>query len=161
MKIHNKVPMSNGSLGELPWYPILLSTVVAGSAVGLLFHFQLYILSFFGLLIGIPSKMGGVILHGTSSVIFATVFASLLTQTRVKKWVTGSVRVIVAGVAYGVFLFLGVFGLVLPFLTIIRPVRALPVPYLPVDVLFIHLVFGLLLGLTFAVTWSPGPEIEG
>lgn len=158
MQTYRSLKMSDGTIGDLPWYPIIISTIVAGTAVGLLFHFQLYILSLFGSIIGIPSLVGGAILHGVGTAVFVTVFASLLTRTRVMDVVTSTLRILLAGLTYGVLVFGVMFGVVLPIVTLIRPVRALGMPYLPLDALLIHLVFGLLLGLAFALTWRPDPQ---
>lgn len=120
--------------------------------VGGLFHFQLFILPLFGALIGIPSLVGGVIAHGIGTVFFITVFGGLLVQTSVGQQVTNSRRLIGAGLAYGAALFMVAFGVFLPLVTRIRPVRPLPIPYLPLDAFVVHLIFGLLVGLSFAIT---------
>lgn len=150
--------MTIRSVFELPWVSIIVSTLVAGTVLGLLFHVQLFILPFFGSLIGIPTATGGVIVHSVGSVFFIALFAGLLTRTRVRRVVTNPWRVIGAGLVYGVVLFIGVFGLVLPILAFVRPVRTLSIPYLPIDALLLHLVFGLLLGLSFAFTWKVNVE---
>lgn len=143
---------------DLPVLPIVLSTIVAGTALGVLFHFQLFILPFFGSLLGLPSIIGGAILHVIGSLLFITVFGLLLSHARVDRVVHNRWRVAGAGIIYGLVLFVGVFGLLLPILTRIRPVSPLAIPYLPIDALILHLVFGFLLGLTFAFIYDVDAE---
>lgn len=150
--------MAPRTVTDVPWISIIVSSLIAGTVSGVLFHFQLFILPFFGALIGIPTEIGGAIVHTIGSVLFIFLFASLLIQPRVASIVTTPWRVIGAGMVYGVLLFLTAFGLLLPALTRIRPVRPLSIPYLPLDGFILHLLFGLVIGLAFAFTWDPRRE---
>lgn len=141
----------------LPWFDTLVAGVVAGAGMGLLLHYQLFILRLFGLLYGQPTVASGVLVHAAASLAFAFLFAGAVTSPALRDVATHPTRITVFGVAYGVGLWAVVFGVALPLLTRTTPASALPLPYLPLDGLVAHLVYGLLLGGTFAVLWEPPP----
>lgn len=137
-----------GSIGPLATAAVGL---VAGVAMGALLHFQLYILYLFGALWGQPTLEGGLLLHGVASVAFAGVFVRALGRPPVARYAAGLSRLLGLGALYGVVLWVVVGGVVLPLLTMVTPPATLDIPYLPVDSLVAHLVYGLLLGGGVAV----------
>lgn len=144
----------------IPWFETLVAGVVAGAGAGLLFHYQLFILPLFGLLYGQPTVAGGTLLHVVVSIGFAAVFTGAVTRTGLRTVATGPGRIAAMGLAYGAGLWIIAFGILLPLLTRVTPAQVISIPYLPLDGLVAHVVFGLLLGGTFAVLWEPPTGAE-
>lgn len=138
--------------------PALVTGSIAGAGMGALLHLQLFILPLFGYFYGWPTVIGGAILHMVASLAFAGAFTYVVTATRVRRYVASSPRLVGFGVVYGVGLWLLAFGVGLPLLTQVTAAQSLSIPYLPVDGLVAHLVYGLLLGGTLAVAAKPVPR---
>lgn len=137
--------------GSIPWLPVVASAILAGLVAGLLFHYQLFILQLFGSLVGLGTIEGGAAVHAVVSLLLASLFGRAVTMPRIRRRLSSGWRLVLGGMAYGVVLFLLLFGIALPLVTTISPLRALPVPYWPLDGLLIHVLFGVVLGGTFAV----------
>lgn len=131
--------------------PALVAGLVAGGGMGLLLHYQLFVLPLFGFFYGYPTVLGGAVVHAIASLVFALLFAAVVSHTSVTDRVQTVLELVGAGLVYGIGLWVVAFGIGLPVLTRITAARGLPFPYLPLDGLVAHLVFGFLLGLTFAL----------
>lgn len=140
-----------------PWFPVLIATIVGGGVTGLLFHYQLFILQLFGAFVGRPSVLGGAAVHAGGSLVIVSLFGVLVNLPGARVVVASAWRVLVAGFLYGLVVFAVGFGVLLPGLTDVFGIGHVSIPYLPFDALVIHLIFGGVVGLTFAVLWSP-PE---
>lgn len=138
-----------------PWLSVMVAAAVGGGAIGFFFHYQLFILQYIGSLIAQPSILGGVVVHAPVTLIFVSVFGLAVSRTRLRSFVSGRIRMLMAGLFYGIGLFLGAFGVLFPLATRSAPAQSLPVPYWPVDGLLMHVLFGLLVGITFATLWIP------
>lgn len=140
----------NGS-ADVSWSAAVIAGVVAGTGAGIVFHYQLFILQLFGALYGWPTSLGGAALHAVASIAFGLGFAALLTCPPFRGRVDGRNTVIGLGLGYGGLLWGVVGGTVLPLLTRIGPPRALPLPYLTLDLFVAHLLYGGLLGVTYVL----------
>lgn len=147
-QVHGRHASENRGIA---WLDAVLGGVIAGLAAGALFHYQLFLLPLLGALVGHGSVVWGLAVHLAASVVFAVAFVALLARPTAGRAVDTRTRVVLAGVGYGVVLFVAAFGVGLPLATTVTPVRALPVPYLLLDALGAHLLYGLGLGVVVAV----------
>jgi hypothetical protein len=147
--------VATGASPSRLWLPILVATVFAGSATALLFHYQLFALQLLGAMVGLETPVGGAAVVAAGTAVFVTVFGLLVSRPGVAPAVATGWRLGFVGLVYGSLLFVSAFAIALPLLTQATPVRPLPLPYLPVDAFLVHLVFGLLVGGTFAWLWRP------
>lgn len=136
---------------SIPWLTGILAGGIAGVGMGLLLHFQLFIFPLFGSLYGQPGVVGGAVLHLVASLVFGVIFAVLVGRTRLRKAVDSTPGVVLTAIAYALVLWISVGAILLPLITVVTPPRALPLPYLTIDWIIPHLVYGFLLGATFAL----------
>lgn len=144
------------------WTAGVVAGLVAGVGMGLVLQFGADAMPLVGALFGLPTVLGGWLVHLVTSVFFALLFAGVVSSPLLSDY-TGTVGGTTGlGVLYGAGL--GVFtgGFLLPlWLNAVRaealPVPLLPLPtgfgefVLPVVLALAHLVYGLLLGATFAL----------
>lgn len=136
---------------SIPWGTGILSGGIAGVGMGLLLHFQLFMFPLFGSLYGRPGIVGGAALHLVASLVFGVTFAVLVGRTRLRKTVDTPSGVVFSAIAYALVLWISVGAILLPLITVVTPPRALPLPYLSIDWIIPHLVYGVLLGATFVL----------
>lgn len=136
---------------SIPWSSGILSGGIAGVGMGLLLHFQLFMFPLFGSLYGRPGVVGGAALHLVASVLFGVIFAVIVRRTRLRKPVDSRSGVVLVAVAYALGLWVSLGAILLPLITVVTPPRPLPLPYLSIDWMIPHLVYGVLLGVTFVV----------
>ncbi len=141
---------SSEQSATVPWRNGLLAGGVAGVGMGLVLHFQLFILPLFGSLYGRPGVSGGAALHLAVSLAFGLGFAVLVRRTPLRQITESTRGIVLTAVSYGLLIWFVVGAVVFPAVTMVTPPRALPIPYVSVDWFVSHLVYGLLLGVTFS-----------
>ena len=144
------------------WTAGVVSGLVAGVGMGLVLQFGADAMPLVGALFGMPTVVGGWAVHLLTSVLFALLFAAVVSSPLLSDY-TGTVGGTTGlGVLYGAGLGVVTGGLLLPlWLNAVRA-EALPVPLLPLPAVvgeFVlpvvlgvgHLVYGALLGAIFAL----------
>lgn len=136
--------------------------LVGGVGMGLILHFGTNAMPLIGALYGLPTVLGGWVAHLIHSVIFALVFAAIVTRPLVSDYRTTNAGIVGLGIGYGAALGLVTGGFILPLSLNAIGATTLPAPLLPIPGIvgeFVfplllaigHLVYGFLLGGTFAV----------
>jgi hypothetical protein len=143
---------SSEKSATVPWRNGLIAGGVAGVGMGVVLHFQLFILPLFGSLYGRPGVSGGAALHLAVSLAFGLGFAVLVRRTPLRQITESTRGIVLTAVSYGLFIWFAVGTIVFPIVTLFTPPRALPIPYLSIDWLLSHVVYGALLGVTFALS---------
>lgn len=131
------------------WSGAVAGGLVAGVGMGLMMHFVMSAMPLIGALYGQPSVAFGWLAHLFHSVVFALVFAAVITRTSLRAY--GVVRMIGLGAIYGIVLELVAAGVVLPVWANAVGAAALPVPFIVPIGFLTHLVYGVLLGAVFGL----------
>lgn len=132
------------------WGGAVIGGLVAGIAMGLIMHFVMGAMPLIGALYGRPTVVAGWVAHLIHSVVFALIFAAIVTNTRLREY--GFLGTIGLGAVYGLVLEFGAAGLVLPLWANAVAGANLPVPFLVPIGFATHLVYGAVLGAVFGYT---------
>ncbi|AGB16959.1 hypothetical protein Halru_2374 [Halovivax ruber XH-70] len=145
------------------WGGGAVAAIVAGLAMGLVMHFGAGLIELLGGLAPVPgeSVVWGWTIHLLISVAFGLAFAVCVSRAPICQQVRDFTDLALAGVAYGAFIGVVAGGVVFPVAMTRADVATLPLPFLPLPgaagelvaaVIFAigHLVYGLVLGVTFA-----------
>lgn len=148
------------------WLAAIGSGLIAGVGMGLALQFGTGLLPLLGAVVGLPSTLGGWLVHLGVSVVFALLFVAVVSRPLLRDYTTSREALVGLGVAHGALLGFFTGGILLPLA--VNPVRgtALPVPLLPIPglvgdlftpfvVAVAHLVYGALLGLSYAYFTRP------
>lgn len=149
--------------GVRTWGGGVIAGIVAGIAMGAILHVGADLIAVFAGLAPVPvdSVALGWLMHMLVSIGFGLVFAALLSRRPVRRNVTAFVDYLIAGLVFGAFIGIVAGGLVFPIAMDRVGVASLPLSIVPVSgvasefvaaVIFAigHLVYGLVLGATFA-----------
>ncbi|WP_254272490.1 hypothetical protein [Haloarcula marina] len=134
------------------WSSAVAGGLVAGIGMGLIMHFVMNAMPLVGGLYGQPTVAMGWIAHLVHSVVFALVFAAIVTRTSLREY--GLLGMIGLGAAYGIVLELVAAGVVLPIWANAVGLGPLPVPFIVPIGFVTHLVYGILLGAVFGYVLS-------
>lgn len=134
------------------WGGAAAGGLVAGVGMGLLMHFVMNAMPLVGALYGQPTVAAGWLAHLFHSVVFALLFAGVITRTSFREY--GVLGIIGLGAVYGIILEFVAAGVVLPVWANAVGAAALPVPFLLPIGFLTHLVYGVLLGAVFGVVWT-------
>lgn len=136
------------------WSGAVAGGLVAGVGMGLIMHFLMGAMPLIGALYGQPTVAAGWIAHLFHSVVFALVFAAVVTRTSLREY--GLLGTIGLGAVYGVILEIVAAGIVLPIWANATVAAGLPVPFwIPMGFLT-HIVYGVLLGVVFGLVMTRG-----
>jgi hypothetical protein len=101
-------------------------------------------------LVGLSGGLAGWIVHMSISAVFGVVFAAAVAQPRVADVAESQTLTAGLGLAYGVILWAAAAGIVMPlWLSAVGFSSPPPLPNLGLMDLFTHLVFGLVLGVSY------------
>lgn len=145
------------------WVAGAASGLVAGIGMGTVFHAGANLMPFIGALYGWPTVLGGWVVHLVNSVGAGLLFAVLISRPILREQTASTAESVAAGVVYAAAIGLVSTGVLLPVSMNVLGVQSLPEPLLPlpgmlgsflviVSVGVAHLVYGLLLGVTFALS---------
>ncbi len=145
------------------WGGGVIAGIIAGIAMGVLMHFGADLIELLGGLAPIPGESIslGWFIHMLISVAFGLVFAGFLSRRAIRRNVTTFTDFVIAGLVFGALIGIIAGGLVFPVAMGRAGVATLPLPFLPIPgavgefvaaIIFAigHLVYGLVLGATFA-----------
>lgn len=144
------------------WTAGVVSGLAAGVGMGLVLQFGADAMPLVGSLFGLPTVLGGWLVHLVTSVFFALLFAGVVSSPLLSDYTETVGGTTGLGVLYGAGLGVVTGGLLFPlWLNAVRA-ESLPVPLFPATPLvgefvlpFVlavaHLVYGVLLGATFAL----------
>ncbi|GAB3677236.1 hypothetical protein [Halopiger thermotolerans] len=147
----------------------LLSGLVGGVGMGLVLLLGPDVFELLGALLGSATVAAGWIVHLSVSMVFGIAFAVVVSRRSIEQFVTSFDEYVVAGVAFGTGVGLVAGGLILPAAVAQAGVATLPLPFLPLPGLAAellgaavfaggHLVYGLLVGATFATISGAVPR---
>lgn len=159
--------MSNDNIprygGVGVWGGGVIAGLVAGLAMGFVLHFGAGLIELLGGLAPIPGESVslGWTMHGLISITFGLLFAVCVSRRPISREITTFSEMVLAGLAFGAFIGVLAGGLVFPVAMGRAGVAALPLPFLPIPgaagefvaaIIFAvgHLIYGLVLGATFA-----------
>ncbi|MBV0900667.1 hypothetical protein [Haloarcula salina] len=137
------------------------SGLVAGVGMGVVFHAGANLMPFVGALYGWPTVVGGWVVHLVNSVLAGLLFAFVVTRPVFHSQVESVGESVAAGVVFAAAIGLLSTGLLLPVSMSALGVQSFPEPLVPLpgmlgslivvaSVGVAHLVYGLLLGWTYA-----------
>lgn len=136
--------------GNRPWLAGIGAGIVGGIGMGLVLQF-LGAMPLIGSLYGQPTLLAGWIAHLFHSVLFGLVFVAAVTRTDLRAFVGSLPGAIGIGTAYGALLGVTTGPFVLPLWANAVAGAGLPVPSFGLESFGAHLLFGLLLGVVYAV----------
>ncbi|MFB6223926.1 MAG: hypothetical protein ABEH86_09695 [Haloarcula sp.] len=145
------------------WVAGAASGLIAGIGMGIVFHAGANLMPFVGALYGWPTVIGGWVVHLMNSVLAGVLFAVIITRPILQEQATTFGESVAAGVVYAAAIGLVSTGILLPVSMNLLGVQSFPEPLIPlpgmlgsflviVSVGVAHLVYGLLLGATYAAT---------
>ncbi|WP_458209783.1 hypothetical protein [Haladaptatus sp. NG-SE-30] len=133
------------------WVPAIVSGLFAGLIMGYLMRTAMPII---GGLYGQPTVLAGWVAHLFHSVVFALIFVAIITRPQVKDYANTIPKVGILGAIYGFAMTFVTAGVVLPLWAGAVGAADLPFPFLPVMEFTLHLVYGIVLGVTYGVIRS-------
>ena len=136
------------------WSGAVAGGLAAGVGMGLIMHFVMGAMPLVGALYGQPTVLAGWLAHLVHSVVFALVFAAVLTRTSLGEY--GLLGIVGLGAVYGVVLELVAAGVVLPLWANAVGAADLPVPFILPIGFVTHVVYGVLLGAVFGAATTRG-----
>ena len=151
------------SLLQFRWVAGAASGLVAGIGMGVVFHAGANLMPFIGALYGWPTVVGGWVVHLVNSAVAGLVFAVIVSRPVLREQTTSAAESVAAGVVYAAAIGLVSTGILLPISMNALGVQSFPEPLVPlpgmlgtflviVSVGVAHLVYGLLLGGTYALS---------
>lgn len=131
------------------WGGAVAGGLLAGVGMGLIMHFVMSAMPLIGALYGQPTVAAGWIAHLLHSVVFALLFAAIITNTSLREY--GLLGIVGLGALYGLVLELVAAAVALPVWANAVGAAELPVPFLLPIGFVTHLVYGVLLGVVFGL----------
>ncbi|WP_241692894.1 hypothetical protein [Haloarcula limicola] len=136
--------------------------LVGGVGMGVVFHLGANLMPFVGALYGWPTVLGGWAVHLFNSVLAGILFTLVLSRPIFRQQATTVAESVSAGVVYAAAIGLVSTGLLLPVSMTALGVESFPEPLVPLpgflgsflvilSVGVAHVVYGVLLGATYAV----------
>ncbi|WP_263784358.1 ATP-binding protein [Salinibacter grassmerensis] len=143
----SSVPADSSLVGVTPAQlgATALSGLVAGGAMGAYMHFTTGVVPVIGALYGTQNLLVGVLTHEFHSLVFALIYAGLLTLLP-RWWRTDWVGMVGVGTAWGAVLWLGASGFVMPIWLNLVGIST-PIPNLSPNSLLAHLLWGSMLAV--------------
>lgn len=138
------------------WSGAVAGGLVAGIGMGVIMHYVMNAMPLVGALYGQPTVAFGWIAHLFHSVVFALVFAAVISGTSLRKY--GLVGMTGLGAIYGVVLEIVAAGIVLPLWANAIGAGPLPVPFIVPIGFVTHLVYGVLLGAVYGLVTTREPS---
>jgi len=154
-----------GNLIRFRWVAGAASGLVAGIGMGVVFHAGANLMPFVGALYGWPTVVGGWVVHLLNSTLAGLLFAFVVSRPVLWERTATAAESVAAGVVYAAAIGLVSTGILLPISMNTLGVQSFPEPLVPlpgmlgtvlvvVSVGVAHLVYGLLLGVTYALSWK-------
>jgi hypothetical protein len=139
-----------------PWLAGIGGGLAGGVGMGLILQFLVGAMPLIGSLYGQPTVAAGWIAHLVHSVIFGLIFVALVTRTGLRRSARTTASTTALGTGYGIVLGVVTGGVVLPIWANAVAGAGMPVPFFAAAPFAGHVVFGLLLGVVFAITRGTG-----
>ncbi|WP_170083756.1 hypothetical protein [Haloarcula rubripromontorii] len=150
-----------GNLIRFRWVAGAASGLVAGIGMGVVFHAGANLMPFVGALYGWPTVVGGWVVHLVNSAVAGLVFAVIVSRPVFHSQIESVGESVAAGVGFAAAIGLLSTGFLLPVSMSALEVQSFPEPLVPLpgmlgsflvvaSVGVAHLVYGLLLGWTYA-----------
>lgn len=147
----------------------LLAGLIGGVGMGLVLLLGPDVFEILGALLGSSTVAAGWLVHLSVSVVFGIAFALVVSRRSIRQFVASFDEYVGAGIAFGTVVGLIAGGLILPAAVAQAGVAVLPLPFLPLPGLAAellgaavfavgHLVYGLLVGATFATISGAVPR---
>lgn len=146
------------------WRAAVLAGLVAGVGMGLVLHAGANLMPFIGALYGHQSLLWGWMAHLVNAVVFAVLFVAIASRTLAGIYTRTASELVMLGVGFGAVLGILTGGALLPLWMGAVGAATLPEPLVPVAGLdelatgvffgLAHLVYGALLGGSYAVLYS-------
>ncbi|MFC4553168.1 MULTISPECIES: hypothetical protein [Halorussus] len=156
--------------GYHPWVAAVVAGLAAGAAMGAVLSVGTNLLPLVGALYGMESYLGGWVAHLANSVVFALLFAAILSRPVVRRESFALSTYVGIGVGYGAFLGIVTGGVLFPLWLNAGIDAGLPLPFVPatgVDAFgatlvmgFAHLVYGAVLGPVYALASRSVPGVS-
>lgn len=119
--------------------------------MGLMLQFVMGIMPVIGALYGAPGLVTGWIAHLFHSVMFGLVYAGVVSRSSLAAYATRTGGGAALGAAYGILIWVVAAAFVMPIWLGVLGMGAPPVPNFNPTSLVGHVVFGVLLGATYAI----------
>lgn len=144
------------------WIAGIVGGLVGGVGMGLILHAGANVMPLIGALYGSPTVLGGWVAHLANSVLIGLLFVVIVSHPLVEDQLRSVAGGAVAGMIYGAAVGLATSGIMLPIAMNLTGTVSLPEPLLPlpgflggvlviISISVAHLVYGLLLGATYAI----------
>ncbi|QLG62409.1 hypothetical protein [Halorarum salinum] len=157
--------------GLHPWIGALVAGLLAGLSMGVVLSVGTELMPLIGALYGMESVLGGWIAHLANSVVFALLFAAVLSRDIVRHESFTLSTYLGIGIGYGAVLGVVTAGVLFPLWLDAGTGVGLPFPFLPfpgtgdwfVSSLVLglaHLVYGAVLGPAYAVASRSVPAVH-
>ena len=137
--------------GAHRWIAGAVAGLAAGVVFGLYLQFVVDLLPATGEVAGVEALATDWAVHLLHSVVFALVYAGIASWPRVAEYADRAATGAVLGAGYGAAVWLVAVGVALAFWTVANAVWVLPIPTPNLDSLAGHVLYGVVLGVTFAV----------
>lgn len=147
--------------GYHPWIAALVAGLLAGTGMGVVLSVGTDLMPAIGAVYRMPTFLGGWLAHLANSVLFAIVFAAILSRSVFRRESFTLATYVALGIGYGAFLGLFTGGVLFPLWLNAAEASNLPFPFDPVpgvglsvSIVFFalsHLVYGAVLGPTYAL----------
>lgn len=152
---------------ESKWQAGVAAGLVAGVGMGVVLHLGADVMSFIGALYGHESVLWGWLAHLLNSVVFAVAFVAVISRVLPATYKGTVLEFVMLGLGFGAAVGVVTGGVLLPLWMGAVGASSLPAPLVPVagldelaaGVFFgvAHLVYGALLGGTYADLYSAAP----
>lgn len=138
-------------ISSCDWSGAIAGGLTAGVIMGLLMQFVLGSMAMVGALYGQPTIAAGWAAHLVHSVIFALVFAFIVTRPSLRDYTDSTTKLAGLGMAYGVTIWVIAASFVMPFWLTTIGAASPTIPTFEVLSLVGHLAYGLVLGAVYAI----------
>lgn len=156
--------------GYHPWVAAAVAGLLAGVGMGVVLTGGTEILPTIGAIYGMETFVGGWLAHLFHSVVFALVFAAILSRPLVRHESFGLSTFVGIGIGYGAFLGLVTGGVIFPLAINASIDAGLPFPFVPTPGIetfatalvmgVSHLVYGAILGPVYALVSRSVPQLS-
>lgn len=135
-----------------PWRSATVASLFAGVAMGLVIHYTMpFTMGLIGDMYGSLGPITGWTAHLFHSLVFGLLYAGVVGTTSLSRYGDEAATGGVLGAAYGVVVWAVAAAYVMPIWLSRVMMQPPAVPNFDVTSLFAHLVFGVLLGVTYAI----------
>lgn len=131
------------------WFDATLAGLAAAVPMGLVMHFGLGVMRFVGALYGVQTSLGGWVLHVAIAVLFALVFAALVSVEELAPYARNPVTGAALGVVWAMVLWLIAASIIQPIWSGAVTPTDPPIPNVVLTAGGTHFLYGVILGSVF------------